>query len=126
MKAPFRMQLPSSSTAVERNLSTRRVRDGLHLSREKMARLLDISTRTVERWEERAAPPPSRIGRERLAKLQHLVDLGVTVFGAATFQRFLALPQPALGRRTPLLLIEQGEENRVYGLLSAEYEGQGF
>lgn len=91
-----------------------------------MARLLDISTRTVERWEERADPPPNRVGRERLAKLQHIVDLGVTVFGDETFHRFLTLPQPALGGRTPLQLIEQGETERVYGLLAAEYEGQGF
>jgi uncharacterized protein (DUF2384 family) len=91
-----------------------------------MARLLDISTRTVERWEERTAPPPSRIGRERLAKLQQLIELGVTVFGAEMFQRFLGLPQPALDGRTPLQLIEHGQEDRVFGLLAAEYEGQGF
>lgn len=120
------MQPASFAKSFEAELSPRRVRAGLRLSREKMARVLDISTRTVERWEERSDAPPNRIGRERLAKLQHLVDLGTTVLGPETFHRFLGQPQQALDGRTPLQLIEQGEADRVYGLLAATYEGQGF
>jgi transcriptional regulator with XRE-family HTH domain len=111
---------------IEGRLAPQRIRAGLGISRERMARLLDVSTRTVERWEERSAPPTNHVGRERLAKLRQILDLGEMVYGPDVFPRFLTLPMPLFGGRTALQLIEQGEANRVYGALAADYEGQGF
>ena len=113
-------------SALEGNLSARRIRDALGISRERMARVLDISTRTVERWEERAELPANRAGRQHLAELQHIVDLGLVVYGPEGFHKFLTLPMPIFGGRTPLQILEQGDLDRVYAALAADYEGQGF
>jgi hypothetical protein len=91
-----------------------------------MARLLDVSTRTIERWEERNELPVSSASRTQLATLGQIADLGTIVYGAETFQRFMALPMPAFSGRTALQVIEQGQADRVYGALAADYEGQGF
>jgi DNA-binding XRE family transcriptional regulator len=112
--------------AAENELSPRGLRQSLGLSRERMARLLDVSTRTIERWEERAEIPSSTTSRARLARLRQLTDLGLAVYGPVAFQRFVSLPMPLFGGRTALQLIELGDTERVYGALAADYEGQGF
>ncbi|MBI2940424.1 MAG: helix-turn-helix domain-containing protein [Chloroflexi bacterium] len=112
--------------AVESQLAPHRIREHLGLSRERMARLLDVSTRTVERWEQRADLPASLASRARLAKLQQIVDLGQVVYGPDGLRRFVMLPMPVFGRGTALQLIEMGEADRVYGAIAADYEGQGF
>lgn len=113
-------------TGRENDLSPRRVRDALGIPRERLARLLDVSTRAIERWEEQAEQPPNRTAREGLAKLQRIIDLGLTVYDPPAFHQFLTLPMPVFGGWTALQLIEQGEADRVYGALAADYEGQGF
>jgi len=67
------------------------LRRDLHLSRERMARLLDVSVKTVERWDARHALPPrtgSRI-RTQLARIEEVRDLGLTVYTPEGFQEFL-------------------------------------
>lgn len=91
-----------------------------------MARVLDIRVRTLERWEERTEPPPSRVGRRRLAKLQQIADLGLVVYGAEGLRQFLSLPLSSLEGHSPLQLLEQGDLDRVYAALAGDYEGQGF
>lgn len=91
-----------------------------------MARLLDVSTRTIERWEDRTELPAGSVSRSHLAKLQEIVDLGLIVYGSDIFRKYVSLPMPVFGGRTALQLIERGEADRVYGALAADYEGQGF
>jgi transcriptional regulator with XRE-family HTH domain len=107
-------------------LSARQLRAGLRLSRERMARLLDVSAKTIERWEERDALPASGQVRSRLAQLREIADLGLTVYTPDGFPRYLATPLPTFGGRTALQLIEQGEGDRVLAALAADYEGLGF
>lgn len=113
-------------TQYARGLSLRRVRAQFGLSRERMARLLDVSAKTIERWEERDTLPANPIARARLAKLQEIAELGLIVYTPEGFTEFLMVPHRALEGRTPLQLIEQGQADRVFADLAGEYEGQGY
>ncbi len=104
----------------------RELRKALHISRERMARLLDVSAKTIERWEAREELPASRTARARLAQLHEIVVLGQIVWMPEGFQRFVTLPMPVFGGRSALQLIEAGEAERVIGQLAAEYEGLGY
>src|SRR5579859_4563935 len=120
------MPLADHIPRLEGQLAPRRIRDALGMSRERMARALDVSARTVERWEAGGELPVNRTGRQQLLVLQQIVDLGAIVYGPDTFRRFLTLPMGLFGGRTPAQLIERGEADRVYSALAADYEGQGF
>ncbi len=102
-----------------------RVRRELDLSRERMARLFDVSAKTIERWEHKRALPKDHAARKLLSELRELVDLGKAVYGTDGFHRFLALPIPSAGQATPLQLIERGEIDTVLAALAADYEGLG-
>lgn len=104
------------------------LRRDMSLSRERMARLVDVSAKTVERWEGRRALPPAAGARVRalLAQIQEVRDLGLAVYTPEGFRQFLVTPLPAFGQRTPLQLIEQGQADAVIAALAADYEGAGF
>ncbi len=102
------------------------VRRTLGLSRERMARLFDVSAKTVERWESRASPPPSPHGRRRLAELQEIAELGHVVYTPDGFTLFLTTPFPIFDGHTALQMIEAGQAERVMAALAEDYEGTGF
>ena len=104
-------------------VSTRRVRAALGISRERMARLLDVTAKTVARLEERDRLPARAPVATRLAQIQEIVDLGVTVFTADGFARFVSTPLPAFRSLTALQLLERGETEQVFGVLASLYEG---
>lgn len=104
-------------------VSTRRIRAALGISRERMGRLLDVSAKTIERWEESDRLPTSAAAAMRLAKLQEIVDLGLIVYTPAGFVLFMSTPFPAFGGLTALQLIERGDAETVMGALAADYEG---
>ena len=106
-------------------LSPRTVRSDLRLSRERMARLFDVSTKTIERWEAADSLPSSAHARNRLGMLRQIADLGLVVYAPDGFERFLETPLSELGGHTPLQAIERGEPERVLALLAADYEGLG-
>jgi DNA-binding XRE family transcriptional regulator len=107
-------------------LHVRQLRDALGLSRERMARLLDVSAKTIERWEARGEPPASRTARQRLAQIQEIVELGLIVYSHRGLIAFLTTPMPAFDGRTGLQLIEVGDAEMVMGELAADYEGLGY
>ncbi len=106
--------------------SPRRMREDLKLSRERMGRLLDVSAKTIERWEERNALPVTRVLVERLAKMQEIIRLGHAVYTPEGFRRFLSTPLDEFDGRTALQLIESGQADRVLSALAADYEGLGY
>ncbi|MGH2558124.1 MAG: helix-turn-helix domain-containing protein [Thermomicrobiales bacterium] len=108
------------------DLSPVRLRRELHLSRERMARLLDVSAKTVERWETRDAPPASRTSRQRLAQIAEMTALGKLVYSPAGFEQFLVTPMPVFDGKTALQLIEIGDIERVISAIVQDYEGLGF
>jgi transcriptional regulator with XRE-family HTH domain len=99
------------------------VRAALGISRERMARLLDVTAKTVARLEESDRLPAQPAVATRLAQIQEIVDLGLTVFGPEGFARFMATPFPAFRSLTALQLIERGETEQVYGALASLFEG---
>lgn len=104
------------------------LRRDLSLSRERMARLVDVSAKTVERWERQQALPARAHGRVRtqLAQIQAVRDLGLCVYTPEGFRQFLRTPLPAFGGRTPLQMIEQGHTDDVVAALASDYEGLGY
>lgn len=109
-----------------RSRSVRELRELLGLSRERMARLLDVSTKTIERWEASDTVPINRSAVERLGKLNQIVDLGQQVYTSEGLRAFMSQPMPAFRGRTAFQVIEAGEPDRVYGELAADYEGAGY
>jgi DNA-binding XRE family transcriptional regulator len=117
---------PPLITRPGQELSTRQVRSRLGISQERLARVLDVSSRTIERWEKRDEIPSNKKAIERLGKLSQIAELGEIDFGRDAFQRFMKLPQPIFDGLTTWEMIERGEADRVLSVLSAEYEGIGF
>ncbi len=104
------------------------LRRDLSLSRERMARLVDVSAKTVERWEHQHSLSPrtsSRI-RVQLAQIQEVRDLGLRVYTPKGFRQFLRTPLPTFAGRTPLQMIEQGKTDDVIAALASDYEGLGY
>jgi hypothetical protein len=91
-----------------------------------MARLLDVSAKTVERWETLEHPPAGVRQRRDLALISEIVMLGRTVFSADGFVRFLNAPLPVFGGNTALQMMERGHTTEVLAALAADYEGAGF
>jgi transcriptional regulator with XRE-family HTH domain len=104
------------------------LRRDMRLSRERMARLVDVSAKTVERWEHVESVPARTSGRIRaqLAQIQAVRDLGLCVYTPEGFHEFLRTAMPNFDGRTPLQLIEQGRTDDVIAALAADYEGLGF
>jgi DNA-binding XRE family transcriptional regulator len=102
-----------------------RLREQLHLSRERMARLMDVSAKTIERWEAREALPSNRTARDRLSRIQEITELGRAVYSADGLERFLTTPMPVFDGATALQMIEIGKADRVLAALAADYEGLG-
>jgi hypothetical protein len=88
-----------------------------------MGRLLDVSWKTVERMEAADRLPASATAAARLAQIQRVVDLGLTVYTPEGFTHFMATPLPTFGGLTALQLIERGQVDRVLGALATDYEG---
>lgn len=102
------------------------LRRDLDLSRERMARLVDVSAKTVERWEAQPSLPANARVRAYLAQIQEMRDLGLTVYTPVGFRQFLRTPLPPFGGKTPLQMIEQGRIAEVVAALASDYEGLGY
>ena len=105
--------------------TARDLREELGLSRERMARLFDVSAKTIERWELRDSLPPGTAARLRFSQVQQIAELGVLVYGVEGLNRFLSTPLSEFDRVNGLQLIEMGQADRVIAALAADYEGLG-
>jgi DNA-binding transcriptional regulator YiaG len=113
---------------IEHTLRPDELRRDLSLSRERMARLVDVSAKTVERWEQQHSLPAgtsSRI-RTQIAQIQEVRDLGLCVYTPEGLRQFLKTPSPTFDGRTPLQMIEQGKADAVISALASDYEGLGY
>ena len=102
-----------------------RLRETLKLSRERMARLLNTSAKSVERWEAAQSQPSSSLVRDRMARIEQVAQLGLTVYTPDGFHRFLDTPLLEFSGLTPLQMIEVGQADRVVSALAADFEGLG-
>ena len=106
--------------------SVQEIRHHLGLSRERMARLLDVSAKTIERWEVNGSLPLRASIVERLSTIEQIIELGTVVYTREGFVRFLTLPLAAFGGLTALQLIQLGQADRVLAALAADYEGVAY
>jgi DNA-binding XRE family transcriptional regulator len=104
-------------------LDAREVRLALGISRDRMGRLLEVTSKTVARLEEESRLPARPAAASRLARLKELADLGRVVYTSEGFSRFMAAPVPVFGGLTSLHLIEGGDIERVFAELASTYEG---
>lgn len=107
-------------------IQPRDLRGVLRLSRERLARLLGVSAKTVERWEAKPTRPARDDIRMRMAQLREIADLGAAVYTGEGLADFLDAPLAEWGGLTALQLIERGEADRVLASLAADYEGSGY
>ena len=107
-------------------LGPRDLREAFRLSRERLARLLGVSAKTVERWEAKPTRPARDEIRMRMAQLREIAELGATIYTREDLADFLDAPLAEFDGRTALQLIERGEADRVLAALAADYEGAGY
>lgn len=111
------------TTTTPPTLSARQVRLALGVSRDRMGRLLEVTSKTVGRLEDQNRLPAQPATATRLAKLKELTDLGLLVYAPDGFARFMATPLPVFGGLTGLQLVERGEVERVFAELASTYDG---
>lgn len=112
-------------TANDATLNPREIRRDLRLSRERMSRILHVSAKTLERWENRNEILDPKTKKD-FAKLRQISKLARTVYTPEGVEAFLTTPMTVFGGRTALELMSLGDYDRVIGALSADYEGLGY
>jgi transcriptional regulator with XRE-family HTH domain len=100
----------------------RRLRASLGLSQEGLARILDVSGRTVERWEA-GGGPGSEAALRTLDQLDEIAALGREVYGD-DLPRFMSTPRRSLGHRSPAAALMRGDIRDVLAVLAQAAEGQ--
>jgi DNA-binding XRE family transcriptional regulator len=114
----------ADSLQSDRNsLSVADIRAKLGISRERMGRLLDVSARTIQRWEENDQLPSNRWVTKVLVQVNDIVNLGLEVFTPESLHVIMTTPQPGFDNRSGLDKIEAGEGDEVYGEFAGAYEG---
>lgn len=117
-------QLSESGTRSQPNsISVAWLRETLGISRERMGRLLDVSARTIQRWEDNNQLPSNRWVTKVLIQLNDIVSLGLDVFTPEGLRIVMTEPQPVFGDKSGLEKIEAGEGEDVYGEFAGAYEG---
>jgi len=123
------MAVAQSTTAASRPMPAvglRRLRQDLGLSREKMARLLSVSARSIENWERADRLPPDEEKQRLFAAIAQIRELGLTVYTPEGFAMFMTTPMKPFNYHTALHEIEMGRADLVLGALAADYEGGGY
>jgi uncharacterized protein (DUF2384 family) len=100
----------------------RTVRDYLGLSQESLSRALDVSARSVERWEATGATSSNADVARRVALLTEIADLASEVYADAV-STFMATPRRSLGMRTPREAMTRGDLDAVRQILINALEG---
>jgi len=107
-------------------IQPRDLREAFRLSRERLARLVGVTAKTIERWEAKPTRPARDETRVRMAQLREIAELGATVYSGERLGDFLEAPLAEFGGLTALQLIERGEADRVLAAIAADYEGAGY
>lgn len=117
---------PTSSSArgtMPDPTSVARLRGALGISRERMGRLLDVSARTIQRWEDNDQLPSNRWVANVLIDLDRIVELGLDVFTPEGFRIVMNDPQPVFDGKSGLDMVEAGKATDVFSEFAGAYEG---
>ncbi|MCC6704746.1 MAG: helix-turn-helix transcriptional regulator [Thermomicrobiales bacterium] len=115
--------------AVARTIPTidlMKIRTDMGLSREKMARIVDVSSKTIERWEKGETQPTSRRVQRLYAGMQEICEVGLMVYKPEGLKLFLRSKLPDFDGQTAFDMLELGDTESVIGALAMDYEGLGF
>lgn len=104
-------------------ISVAEIRAALGVSRERLGRVLDVSARTIQRWEENDQLPTNKWILQVLVQIQNIVDVGLIVWKPEGFHRVMTEPMPVFGDRSGLDLIERGDGDEVLGEFATLHEG---
>ncbi|MFO1431040.1 MAG: transcriptional regulator [Candidatus Competibacteraceae bacterium] len=115
----------TAPTTFDTDLNPLAIRHELQLSRERLGRIVHVSAKTLERWENRHQILDPK-ARKDFAKLREISTLARAVYTPAGVKAFLMTPMTVFGGRTALGLMSLGEYDRVIAALSADYEGLGY
>ena len=102
------------------------IRNCLDISAERLGNMLQVSSRTVIRWEEAKHSPTNPNQQINISKLKEIVELGCMVYTPEGLREFLFKPQPVFKGHTAFQLISIGDYETVLGAIAADYEGAGF
>lgn len=105
------------------SLSVVRIRADLGISRERLGRVLDVSARTIQRWEEHDQLPTNKWILRVLIQLNEILDLALTVYQPQGVHLIMTTPQHGFGGRSGLDLVDAGETETVIAELAGMYEG---
>lgn len=84
------------------------IRGALQLSQEALARILDLSVRTIVRWEGGEEPPP--LERERLELISEAVEMAKEIMKPEDLPIWFSSPKEALSGHRPLDLLSSFKE----------------
>jgi transcriptional regulator with XRE-family HTH domain len=107
------------------SLQLKYVIDIFPLSREKLAQLIGVSPRTVNRWTKSGTGPDRREHITRLSKLHEILELGIKVYTAQGLRNFFKTPLPEFDHQTAFDILSIGRFDDVLAALAADYEGLG-
>ena len=99
------------------------IRKDLGISRERLGRVLDVSARTIQRWEEHDQLPANKWVLKVLVQLREILDLALTVYQPRGVHLIMTTPQPGFGGRSGRDLVEAGGTEAVISELAGMYEG---
>lgn len=102
------------------------IRKKLAISTERLGVMLQVSSRTVIRWEQSRHKPAAQNHIIAINKLKEIIDLGCAVYTPEGLQDFIFKPQPVFDGHSAFQLISIGDYDRVLSALAADYEGTGF
>ncbi len=102
------------------------IRKGLSLSQEGLARMLNVSVKTISRWEKEALQPSQSEPRAKLSKLKEITELGHLIYTTEGLHEFLSTSLPIWNGRTGFELMQLGDFEPVIAALAADFEGTGF
>jgi uncharacterized protein (DUF2384 family) len=100
----------------------RTLRARLGLSQEQISRVLDVSARSVERWEARGATAIADDVSRRLAATSEILSLAAEVYGDDVAS-FMSTPRHSLRMRTPREAMIHGDLEAVHQILVNALEG---
>lgn len=107
---------------VEVKTGLRDLREQLGLSQESLSRALDVSARSVERWEAAGATSASPDVARRVALVAEIAALADEAYGDGV-ATFMVTPRRSLGMRTPREAVTRGDLEAVREVLIDTLDG---
>jgi transcriptional regulator with XRE-family HTH domain len=110
------------ATDIRAGGAIRGLRSRLGLSQESFSRALDVSARSVERWEAKGARVEDAELVRRVSLLDEIARLANEVYGS-DLSTFMRTPRRSLEMRTPKEAIVRGDLDAVREVLIQALEG---